>query len=267
MPAGESSRMTGADAGSGRVECRVDGPVAGWLVDNPPVNALTRSMFEALVRACDETRRDARVRAVVVMGAGERCFSAGADLRELLRMDVTQAMARAELVYAFFDKLAELPVPTICACNGSAVGGGFEVALMCDVIIASEDAKFGLPEIRSGVVPASVGLRRLAEAIGYPRARALVYTGELISAAEARSLGLVHRVVSAGEVVPAANDLARQMALQSQTALRAAKELFTASLSSSPSELRELGLKTFAQLLKSQGLRDAIQAFVERRGR
>lgn len=261
------SRAAGEGAESGRVACWVDGSVAGWLIDNPPVNALNRSMFEALVRACDETRSDARVRAVVITGAGSRCFSAGADLRELLRMDVAQAMARAELAYAFFDKLAELPVSTICACNGSAVGGGFEVALMCDVIIASEDAKFGLPEIRSGVAPASVGLRRLAEAVGYPRARALVYTGELISAAEARSLGLVHRVVSAGDVVPAANDLARQMALHSPSALRAAKELFTASLHSSPSELRERGLKTFGQLLESKDLREGLQAFLDRRAR
>lgn len=259
----ESRRADGS--GAGRIECRVDGPVSEWLIDNPPVNALNRSMLRALLDACEKTRADSRIRAVVITGAGSRCFSAGADMRELLRMDVAEAMARAEVVCAVFDALAELPLPTICACNGSAVGGGFEMALMCDVVIASANARFGLPELRAGVVPAALGLRRLAEALGYPRARALVYTTELISAAEALSLGVVHRVVDGGDVVPAAWDLARQMARHSPSAFRIAKELFSLSDDIPRSALRAHGLNTFRRLLGSAELREGLEAFLERR--
>lgn len=249
---------------NGRVICQQDGAVMEWIIDNPPANALDHAMMRTLEHACDNVNGDASVRAVLLTGAGSQCFSAGGDLGELLRLDERQAMDRAHTFYRLLDKLPNLIVPVICASNGSTVGGGLEIAVMCDFIFAAANAKFGLPEIKSGVAPTPPAVKRLAETIGYHQTRNLLFTGELISAEEAHAMGLLHAVVHPDDLHSVAREFAHQMACQSRTAFRLCKKTML-RFSDSSAELSKLGLEMFRELIRSADMREGIAAFLEKR--
>jgi enoyl-CoA hydratase/carnithine racemase len=236
-----------------------DGGVAVVIVDNPPVNAIGDAVLDGLAAAAAELGADDGVRAVVLTGAGEKAFMAGADLDELRGLlDGTvsreEYTARTRAVLTAWERL---PQPTVAAVQASAVGGGLEVALVCDLIVADPAARFGLPEVRLGLIPGAGGTQRLPARIPVARAKELILLGSTIGAEEAQELGLVNRVSDPGAALAAAVELAARIAVLPALATRAVKQAVGAGLD------REGEL--FRELLASEDAREGVAAFLERR--
>jgi enoyl-CoA hydratase/carnithine racemase len=200
-------------------------PVALVELDNQPLNLVTVAMMEQLDAALDTLAADRDVRAVVVAGAGERAFCAGSDVKEF--EGLAGRVAQGKLLYEkyVYRKLAELPVPTIAAIEGDALGGGLELALCCDLRVAGERARLGMPEVRLGVMPGSGGTQRLPAVVGPARAKELILVGELIDAQRSEQIGLVNQVAAAGEARAAAFDLGERIAQRGPIPVREAKRL------------------------------------------
>lgn len=215
-----------SDAAGPLVELAL-GRVARLTLVNPPLNLVTEALLLEL-RAALETLAAADpgdVRAVVVTGSGERAFSAGSHVGEFEGQRGAAGRARHELESGVARRLAELPMPTIAAIEGNALGGGLELALCCDLRVASERARLGLPEVRLAVTPGAGGTQRLPRVVGAARARELILTGRVLTAAEAERIGLVHEVVPAGEAVARATAIGEEIALRGPLAVREAKRL------------------------------------------
>jgi enoyl-CoA hydratase len=203
------------------------GTVAHLTLCNPPLNLVTREVLEALDAALEtlEGAEPGDVRVVVVSGDGERAFSAGSDVRDFEHQRGPAGRARHELESGVASRLARLPMPTIAAIEGNALGGGLELALCCDIRVASERAKLGLPEVRLAVTPGAGGTQRLPRVVGAARARELILTGRVIDAAEAGRIGLVSRVAPAGQALAVADEIAGEIAARGPVAVREAKRL------------------------------------------
>jgi enoyl-CoA hydratase/carnithine racemase len=201
------------------------GAVARIELDNGPLNLVTGAMMEQLDAALEAIAVDPGARAVVLTGAGTRAFCAGSDVKEF--EGLAGRVAAGKLLYEkyVYRKLAELPVPTIAAIEGDALGGGLELALCCDLRVAGANARLGMPEVRLGVIPGSGGTQRLPAVVGPARAKELILVGELIDAARAEQIGLVNAVVAAGEAVAAATDMGERIAQRGPVAVREAKRL------------------------------------------
>ncbi len=197
--------------------------VALVTIERPDVlNALSFDLLDELADALDTVDRDPACRAIVLTGSGSRAFAAGADIKELASQ--TPVSLLVEDRFAVWERIAAVRTPVIAAVRGVALGGGCELALSCDLIVAGDDAQFGQPEINLGVMPGAGGTQRLTRAIGRARAMDLVLTGRTIGAAEAATMGLVSRVVPAEEALGAALELARTIASKAPVAVLAAKE-------------------------------------------
>jgi enoyl-CoA hydratase len=200
----------------------VDG-VALVTIERPEVlNALSFDLLDELAAALAGLDDDPRCRAIVLTGSGERAFAAGADIRELARQ--TPVTLLVDDRFAVWERISATRKPVIAAVRGFALGGGCELAMSCDLIVAGDDAQFGQPEINLGVMPGAGGTQRLTRAIGRARSMDLVLTGRTIDAREAEAMGLVSRVVPAGATLTAALDLAQAIAAQPPVAVIAAKE-------------------------------------------
>ena len=211
---------------SGLVELEL-GRVARLTLVNPPLNLVTRELLEELHAALGTlaATAPAEVRAVVVTGTGERAFSAGSHVGEFESQRGAAGRARHELESGTARQLAELPMPTIAAIEGNALGGGLELALCCDLRIASERARLGLPEVRLAVTPGAGGTQRLPRVVGAARAKELILTGKVLTAEEAERIGLVHEVVPAGQALARATAIGEEIALRGPLAVREAKRL------------------------------------------
>jgi enoyl-CoA hydratase len=244
-----------------------DGPLAGVAlvtIARPEVlNALDFDLLDALADALARLDDDPDCRAIVLTGSGTRAFAAGADVRELARQ--TPASLENENRFAVWERIAAVRTPVIAAVRGFALGGGCELAMSCDLIVAGDDARFGQPEINLGVMPGAGGTQRLTRAIGRARAMDLILTGRTITAREAEAMGLVSRVVAADDTLSAALDLARVIAGQAPIAVRAAKEAVRLAeelpLSTGLRHEREAFYALFASDDQSEGM----AAFVEKR--
>ena len=232
---------------------------------NPPVNALSTSLLAGLSRQVEEISRDPKARAVVLTGDGQY-FSAGADLKEMATMDLANAPDVVRKGHELFHRISALHPPVIAAINGLALGGGLELALACDLRIAGESAKLGAPEVNYGLMPAYGGTQRLPRLIGVPKAKELIFTGSMISAAEALRIGLVNKTVPAGQELRAARDLAHTIAQRAPKAVQAAKRAISEGLQLPLAQGIEGETKLFeTEVLSSQDLGEGILAFVERR--
>jgi enoyl-CoA hydratase/carnithine racemase len=203
------------------------GRVARLTLVNPPLNLVTEALLHELGAALDVLAAAAPddVRAVVVTGTGERAFSAGSHVGEFESQRGAAGRARHELESGVARRLAGLPMPTVAAIEGNALGGGLELALCCDIRVASERARLGLPEVRLAVTPGAGGTQRLPRVVGPARARELILTGKVLTAAEAERIGLVHEVVPAGEAVARATAIGEEIAQRGPLAVREAKRL------------------------------------------
>jgi enoyl-CoA hydratase/carnithine racemase len=235
------------------------------VLKNPPVNALSTSLLDELDRKVAELSSDARVRAVVLTGDGQY-FSAGADLKEMATLDLAAAPGMVRKTHGLFGRLSELGAPVVAAINGLALGGGLELALACDLRIAGESAKLGAPEVNYGLMPAYGGTQRLPRLIGAAKARELIFTGAMISAAEALKIGLVNKTVPAGQELRAARDLAHTIAQKAPKAVRAAKRAIREGLEGPLAQGLETETRLFeSEVLTSEDLAEGILAFAERR--
>ena len=240
------------------------GAVAVLTINRPEKrNALGTAVRAAILSALDELGRDAEVRAVVLTGAGDRSFVAGADIAEFAeRTTVDQyRVMRGPSVHEAIDRLGK---PVIAAINGYCLGGGLELAMACDFRIASSNALFGQPEINLGIIPGGGGTQRLPRLIGLGAALRMILTGEPIDSTEALRLRLVEEVVAAGNLMPRALELASKIAEKSPVAVSAAREATRAAMNSSLTGLRvESGL--YLACFASEDKREGVSAFLEKR--
>jgi enoyl-CoA hydratase len=249
-----------------RVDAQVDGHagVALVTIDRPEArNALSFALLDELAEALGELDRDGRTRVAIVTGAGDRAFAAGADIVELA--DQTPERLRSERHFDTWDRLWAIGIPLIAAVRGYALGGGCELAMTCDLIVAGDDAQFGQPEIQIGVMPGAGGTQRLTRAIGVARAMELVLTGRTMPAAEAHAAGLVTRVVPAAEVVQAALALADRIAAMPPLAVRAAKRAVLAAAELPLSAGLRAEREAFFDLFGTEDQREGMRAFQEKR--
>jgi enoyl-CoA hydratase/carnithine racemase len=244
---------------------RRDGVLLLTLNRPERLNALSRELLAALDAQCAALANDAEVRAVVVTGAGERAFCAGADVNELDGIAPREAFELMRLGQQALDRLAGLPQPTIAAVNGVALGGGCEVALACDVRFAAAGARFGQPEITLANVPGWGGTQRLPRLIGPGRAAELILGGELVDAPTALAWGLANRVVDDARLLEEALAFARRLAGFSATALAGAKHAIAHGLAHGQAAGLMVEAEAVARCCETDEQRAAVRAFLTRR--
>ena len=223
-------------------------------------NAIDLAMVEGLHAALDELASDANLAAVVVTGAGDQAFAAGADIAQLRERKAVQALAAINS--GIFKRIEEFAVPTIAAIKGFALGGGCELAIACDLRVAGESAKMGQPEVKLGIIPAAGGTYRLPRLLGLGKARELIFTGRVIDAPECLRIGLVNAVVPDAKVLDTALALAQEIAGNGRLAVRMAKLALNAI--ARPGEAHALTLESLAQALcfDSDDKRARMDAFL-----
>ena len=255
-----------SDAGPLLVEHTGPGGAIAVLTLHRPaaLNAIDNALLTALHAALDDLEADAGLRGVVITGAGDRAFSTGMDLKERAGFSDDDLRAQRERIVALIRRVHELPVATIAAVDGFALGGGFELALACDLIVASEAAVFGLPEVKVGIFPGGGSTQTLTWLVGPARARDVILTGRRLTAAEAEAWGVVARVVEAGRARDAAVDLAHAIAEGAPLGIRQAK----AAIRGAHRALAE-GLDAenalYEVVLRSADRREGFRAFAEKR--
>jgi len=240
--------------------------VATITLNRPDVlNAQNNPMRQELMAAFSALRQDDDVRAIVVTGAGERAFSAGADIREFLEPPPPTLYREQRRRIDYRAEMDRCPQPIIAAIRGFALGGGLELALACDIRIAAEDAQLGLTEINLAIIPGGGGTQRLPRLVGRGKALEMILTGARVPAAEALRIGLVERVVPVAELQPAAQALARTMADKAPVALRYAKEAVVAGLELPLADGLRLEGDLSALLRTTEDRVEGARAFVEKR--
>ena len=238
--------------------------VALVTLDRPAsLNALSFDLLDALVDALESLDEGGVCRAIVITGAGDRAFAAGADIRELATQSQASLMAGGR--FGTWDRLAAIGLPLIAAVRGFALGGGCELAMACDMIVAAEDASFGQPEIMLGVMPGAGGTQRMTRAIGKARTMELVLTGQPLPAQEAAAAGLVTRVVPAAATVDAALELAARIATMPPLAVRAAKAAVREAAEASLRDGLAHERAAFFALFDTQDQAEGMAAFTQKR--
>ena len=247
------------------VRVESDDGVAVLTVDRQDrLNALDGQVVEEIGQALLELESEGP-RVIIVTGAGERAFIAGADIRAMSAMDPIEAKRFSEIGHAAMALLDRSPIPTIAAVNGYALGGGCEVALACDIRIASENANFGFPEVGLGILPGFGGTQRLPRLIGPALAKELIFTGRRIGAGEAREIGLANRVVGRGEALNTARELAAEISANGPLAVRHAKAAANRALDTDLISGLEYEADQFALLFATEDAREGMNAFGEKR--
>ncbi|MFE0104757.1 enoyl-CoA hydratase/isomerase family protein [Streptomyces sp. NPDC059009] len=231
-------------------------------LDRPPMNALDSATQDRLKELAEEATARTDVRAVVLYG-GEKVFAAGADIKEMQNMDHTAMVLRSRELQECFTAVARIPKPVVAAVTGYALGGGCELALCADFRIAGDNAKLGQPEILLGLIPGAGGTQRLARLIGPSKAKDLIFTGRMVKAEEALTLGLVDRVVPAAEVYEQAHTWAARLAQGPALALRAAKESIDSGLETDIDTGLAVERTWFAGLFATEDRERGMRSFVE----
>ena len=237
--------------------------IAVVTLNRPDVlNALNQATMDELVSALEEFEREGSVRCIVLTGAG-RAFAAGADIKEMAGASAPEMLAG----YRFqqWERIRKVTTPLIAAVNGIALGGGCELAMLCDMIVAAESAQFGQPEINLGIMPGAGGTQRLTRAIGKSRAMEMVLTGRPISARQAEACGLVSRVVPAEVVLDEAKRLAKEIAAKGAVAVRLAKEAVLKAFDTHLEGGLDYERKCFYLLFATEDRSEGIAAFLEKR--
>ncbi len=226
------------------------------------LNALNRSVLAEIDAALDSVPEGAG--ALIVTGTG-KVFVAGADIAEMVGMTRAQAEEFSRLGQGVFSKLANMEMPVIVAVNGYALGGGCELALACDIRIASEKAKFGQPEVGLGIIPGFGGTQRLARAVGEAKAKELIFTGAIVDANEALRIGLVNRVAPPEKLMEEARALAKTIMEKGPTAVRQAKKAISEGADLPLDEGMKVEARLFGECFETQDQKEGMRAFVEKR--
>ncbi len=243
-----------------------DGDLAVVSIDRQEkMNALNAEVVEELGRVFDELRHDDDVRGVIVTGAGEKAFVAGADIAELATMNPLSGVAVSRAGQRVFLGIERFPKPVLAAVGGYALGGGCELALACHLRIASENARFGLPEVGLGIIPGYGGTIRLARLVGLGRALDLTLTGDMIGAERAESIGLVNAVVPRAELMERAKEYLRKITAKGPVAVRLALESVYRGLDTAMGDALDFESAGFGLLASTDDMREGMTAFLEKR--
>ncbi len=243
-----------------------EGPFAFITINRPKVmNALSNALVEEFNKAFDLVEEDDELRALIITGAGDKAFMAGADIKELEVRDFIQGRKQTRRRQEVFNRLVEMRVPVIAAVNGFALGAGLELAVACTLRVAAEESKFGSPEVNLGIIPGDGATQRLPRLVGFGRAMELVLTGDFIDAQEAYRIGLVNKVVPKEELMEAAKKLAGKIAKKAPLAIQFAKEAVNRSLEVGIYE--GLAHESYLHALScaTEDKKEGVQAFPEKR--
>ncbi|MGG6360892.1 enoyl-CoA hydratase [Peribacillus frigoritolerans] len=228
-------------------------------------NALSTELLHFLIEGLDELKRDSNLRTVIITGAGEKAFCAGADLKERAGMNDDKVKETVKLIGDTITAVENLPVPVIAAINGSAFGGGLELALACDIRIASETAKVGLTETSLGIIPGAGGTQRLPRIVGMPTAKELIYTARRLDAKTAHALKIISHVYSPQHLLEEAKKLAKEIAVNAPLALRAAKVAINQGAETDLKTGLQIENDCYQTTLKTLDRLEGLSAFKEKR--
>ncbi len=245
---------------------RRDGGIVIATINRPDkMNALNKDYFDELKRLVDVLETDKTARALIITGAGEKAFCVGADLKERQGMNEKDVLVRLDFVRNLGLRLERIPVPVIAAINGSALGGGLELALTCDLRVAAENATLGLPEVDLGIIPGNGGTQRLARVVGLPKALELVLLAKRLTAAEALHIGLVNVVVPTGQALNQAMTWATKISEAGPIAIRQAKSAVRLGYERILEEGLSLEIELYKACLYSKDRLEGLKAFSEKR--
>lgn len=240
--------------------------VATITVNRPPLNPLSHQVKAELSECLEEVSADTGIRCLILYGAGGRAFSVGADIKEFPEITARRlGRQHAMQEHTLYNRIDFFPIPTIAAIEGHCLGGGLELALACDLRVASEVSRLALPEVKLGVFPAGGGTERLPRLIGEARARELIYTGDPVDAREAWRLGLVNRVAPAGQALAVGHELGRTIAERSGFTLRTVKAVMDRGQCMDLLEAQQVSVDAISELFQSEAVQEGVQAFLEKR--
>ena len=245
---------------------QIEEQIATITFNRPEVlNALNEASLKEFSHAIDKVAGDGDIRVLILTGAGDKSFVAGADITEFLKFNALKAKIFSEMGHGIVNKMQELPIPVIGAVNGFALGGGCEVVIACDFIYASENAMFGLPEINLGIIPGFGGTQRLSRLIGKNRAKEMIFTGKMIPASEAQAMGLVNKVCAQDQLMDEVLNVAKIIVSKGKVSLRAAKQAINTGMDVDLKTGCRIEIDAFAICLASPDAKEGAQAFLEKR--
>lgn len=244
---------------------RSDGIATVTLNRPKALNAINREMTRELAQVAEECERDPAVRVVIITGAGDRAFLAGADISEFQGVTPLEALGFSQRIQALYTRIERLPQPTIAAVNGFALGGGCELTQVCDLVIASETARFGQPEVNLGILPGAGGTQRLARLVGRHRAKEICLTGDMLDAHEAYRIGLVNRVVPPDRLMAEARAVAERLREKSAATLRLIKEAIDEGYDLALEAGLAVEAKAWAIAFATEDRTEGVAAFLEKR--
>lgn len=229
------------------------------------LNALNNALIEEFSLVLDQIASNQDIRVLILTGAGDKSFVAGADINELATFNPLEAKLFSKKGHQALHKLQTLPIPVIAAVNGFALGGGSEIALACDFVYASKNAKFGLPEITLGLIPGFGGTQRLPRLIGKNLAKELIFSGKMINADEAKQMGIVNQVHEAESLMEAVRTTANVIASRGKSSLRAAKEVINKGMDVDLHSGCHMEIDAFSLCMASADAKEGTRAFLEKR--
>lgn len=243
-----------------------EGSVAVVVIDRPKaLNALNFETLQELLSCFQGLAREESVGVIIITGGGEKAFVAGADISYMHEFNPLEGARFGELGHAVMSAIEQAPQPVIAAINGFALGGGCELALACDFRIAAENAKFGQPEVNLGVIPGFGGTQRLPRIVGKGIAAELLYTGDMIDAAEAYRIGLVNKVVASDELLATCHKIASKINAKGPVAIRLCKETVHGGLQMDITRANKFEAIQFGQCFASEDQKEGMKAFLEKR--
>ncbi len=246
---------------------REENGIVRIVINRPEVrNALNITVREELKKAVADIKQDKNVRAVIITGAGEKAFISGADLTFLRDADPMQIVEfEATVGQQLYTDIENIEIPVIAMINGYCLGGGMELAMCCDIRIASDNARFGQPEINVGLIPGGGGTQRMPRLIGWGKAKELIYTGRIIDAAEAEKIGLVDRVVSSEKLEEEVQQLVSSIIVKSPIIMRLAKKAINRGIYTDLAAGLACERENFALCFATEDRKEGISAFLEKR--
>lgn len=248
------------------IRLEVKNKIAYLTIDQPKaLNALSSQVLKEIAKAADEIHENDDVKVVIVTGEGEKSFVAGANIKEMQKLNAIEGRDFSDIGNTAFEKIANLPQPTIAAVNGFALGGGCELAISCDIRLASDNAVFGQPEVGLGITPGFGGTQRLPRLIPTGIAKELIYTGRNVKAEEAKTIGLVNHVYSQDDLMEEAEKLANKMLGNGQLAVQKAKKAIDVGLDSSLQRGLDMEREVFGILFSTEDQKEGMQAFIDKR--
>ncbi|MBK5445675.1 enoyl-CoA hydratase/isomerase family protein [Peribacillus sp. TH24] len=235
-------------------------------IDNPPLNVISKNVFKGLLEVFTELEEDNETVAVLITGAGDIAFAAGADIKEFPQMMGNPNMKETvRESHAILNKIDHFPKPTIAVLNGMTLGGGCELALACDLRVAEAQVQIGLPEVKLGLFPGAGGTQRLSRLVGNSKAKEIIFTGDSLNAKEAEKIGLVNKVVEQGCGLTEAKNLASRMTRHSLQALSRIKKAINEGSESTLEQGLEIETNLFEEIFQTEDVKEGVSAFLDKR--